>query len=52
MRNGIIEKINNNGRDIDWPILITRGKGRYCGMTLHIQNEWEEPKDEAVNWWY
>ena len=47
-----IKKINNNGRDIDWPILITRGKGRYCGMTLHIQNEWEEPKDEAVNWWY
>ena len=45
-------EVNNNGRDIDWPILVTSGKGRYCGMTLQIQNEWEEPKNQAANWWY
>lgn len=44
--------INDRGRDIDWPILITNGKGRYCGMTLHVQNQWEEPKNKAENWWY
>ena len=44
--------INDRGRDIDWPILITDGRGRYCGMTLHVQNQWEEPKSKAENWWY
>lgn len=44
--------INDRGRDIDWPILITDGRGRYCGMTLHVQNRWEEPKSKAENWWY
>ena len=45
-------KINNKGRDIDWPLLLTKGKGRYCGVTLHIHNEWEEPEEQATNWWY
>ena len=45
-------EVNNKGRNIDWPILITEGNGRYCGMTLHVQNEWQEPKNQAANWWY
>lgn len=51
--NGLYEKeIQSNGREIDWPLLVTKGKGRFCGVTLHIQNEWEDPKEEPVNWWY
>ncbi len=46
------EEVQSNGREIDWPLLVTNGKGRFCGVTLHIQNEWEEPDEEAVNWWY
>lgn len=46
------EKVQNHGRELDWPVLVVEGKGRFCGMTLHIQNEWEEPKEEASNWWY
>ena len=45
-------EVQSNGRDIDWPLLVTEGKGRFCGATLHVQNEWEEPENEAVNWWY
>ena len=45
-------EVQTQGRDIDWPLLVTKGKGRFCGVTLHIQNEWEEPEKEAVNWWY
>ena len=46
------DQVNNNGRTLDWPLLVTKGRGRYCGMTLHVQNEWEEPEKEAANWWY
>ena len=46
------EEVQSHGRKLDWPLLVTEGKGRYCGMTLHIRNEWEEPEEEAANWWY
>lgn len=46
------EKVQGQGRKLDWPLLVTEGSGRYCGMTLHIRNEWEEPTKEAENWWY
>ncbi len=46
------EEVQSNGREKDWPLLVTEGNGRFCGMTLHIQNEWEEPEKETVNWWY
>ena len=26
------------GRDIDWTMLKTRGRGRYCGVNLHVCN--------------
>ena len=29
-----------------------KGQGRYCGLTLHVRNEWEEPKVAAKEWWY
>ena len=45
-------EVQTKGREIDWPLLVTKGKGRFCGATLHILNEWEEPNKEAVNWWY
>lgn len=46
------EKVQSGGREIDWPLLVTKGTGRYCGVTLHIQNEWEIPKEEPISWWY
>ena len=46
------ELVQSKGRDKDWPLLVTEGKGRFCGITLHIQNEWVEPEKETVNWWY
>ncbi|MEM7369680.1 MAG: DUF2961 domain-containing protein [Bacteroidota bacterium] len=46
------EQVQSDGRDKDWPLLLTQGKGRFCGLSLHIQNEWEEPEEEVKNWWY
>ncbi|MDA0196827.1 MAG: DUF2961 domain-containing protein [Bacteroidetes bacterium] len=46
------EEVQSQGRDKDWPLIVTKGRGRFCGVTLHIQNEWEEPKESTVNWWY
>lgn len=46
------EEVQSLGREKDWPLLVTKGKGRFCGLTLHIQNEWEEPGQPTVNWWY
>lgn len=36
----------------DWPLLQTEGKGRYCGLHLHVYNDWEQPEKEADTWWY
>ncbi len=33
-----------SGRSIDWPLLQTRGRGRFCGVMLHVWN----PKR---GWW-
>ena len=46
------ELVQSGGRELDWPLLVTEGTGRFCGVTLHIQNEWEEPEEEAPTWWY
>ena len=32
------------GRDIDWTMLLTRGRGRFCGVTLHVY-------DGGDRWW-
>jgi hypothetical protein len=41
-----------DGRWLDWAFLNIKGKGRFCGITLHIENTWEEPKQESESWWY
>lgn len=46
------KNIPAGGRDIDWPLLKTRGKGRFCGLTLHVENKWIEPEHAAETWWY
>lgn len=37
----------------DWPLLLVHGaRGRFCGVHLHIVNEWAAPKEKAPSWWY
>lgn len=36
----------------DWPLLLTKGRGRFCGVHLHVYNSWEKPDEEAETWWY
>lgn len=36
----------------DWPILLTKGRGRFCGLHLHVYNKWTEPEKPASTWWY
>jgi hypothetical protein len=40
-----------SGREIDWPVLVTSGPGRYCGMHLHVINQWHEPAAAPMSWW-
>ena len=41
-----------DGRLLDWAFLKVKGRGRFCGITLHVENTWEEPKQQAETWWY
>ena len=43
---------NSPDRGVDWTFFKTQGKGRYCGLTLHVKNIWEEPVEEPETWWY
>lgn len=37
----------------DWPILLTKGKaGRFCGLSLIIENTWKKSEKPADFWWY
>ncbi len=36
----------------DWPLLIARGPGRFCGVHLHVYNAWTQPDMPADTWWY
>lgn len=40
-----------SGREIDWPILMASGPGRYCGMHLHVVNQWHTPAEAPTSWW-
>lgn len=51
-RDAFVEKSMGNGRDIDWPILNVEGRGRFCGVALHIWNRWEIPAEQPSSWWY
>lgn len=42
----------DDGRGIDWPFLKVSGKGRFCGISFHIENRWEEPEKLSDDWWY
>jgi hypothetical protein len=43
---------STDGRSLDWAFLKVKGRGRFCGITLHIENTWEEPKQQSESWWY
>jgi hypothetical protein len=51
-RDAFLAQVQQNGRKIDWPILLTRGSGRFCGLALHVWNRWSEPEEAAESWWY
>lgn len=36
----------------DWPLLLCRGKGRFCGIHLTVDNHWKKPEEKAEEWWY
>nr|WP_145156460.1 glycoside hydrolase family 172 protein [Paenibacillus terrae] len=36
----------------DWPLLLAKGRGRFCGVHLHVYNTWEKPDEEPETWWY
>jgi hypothetical protein len=40
------------GRAIDCPIIELTGRGRFCGVHLHINNRWQTPAQPAPSWWY
>ncbi len=47
-----LNKGHINGRSRDWAFLETEGKGRFCGITLNVENRWKDPSQEAEKWWY
>lgn len=34
----------------DWPVLLAKGKGRFCGMQLHVLNTWQNPPQPPEEW--
>ena len=36
----------------DWPLLCVRGRGRFCGVSLVVDNHWDEPELQADEWYY
>lgn len=51
-RDAFLERPIEQGRDIDWPLLLVEGQGRFCGMHLHVWNRWADPTEQAETWWY
>ena len=51
-RDAFLAEVQQNGREIDWPLLLATGQGRFCGLHLHIWNRWADPVNEATTWWY
>ena len=44
--------VEGGDRFPDWPILLTQGAGRFCGVHLHVLDTWEKPEIESPMWWY
>lgn len=36
----------------DWPLLLLNGKGRFCGVHMHVFDTWIDPQLESDKWWY
>lgn len=36
----------------DWPLLLTKGAGRFCGVHLHVYDQWQKPAATSEKWWY
>lgn len=36
----------------DWPLLLAEGAGRFCGVHMHIYDQWSQPSEESPMWWY
>ena len=51
-RDAFLAEVQQNGRGIDWPLLLATGQGRFCGLHLHVWNRWADPVNEAATWWY
>jgi hypothetical protein len=46
------DEVQSKGRDLDWPMLVTKGEGRFCGVTIHVWNYWKKPLAQPKFWWY
>jgi hypothetical protein len=54
-RDALLEQSQHSGRDIDWPLLNVKGRGRFCGVHLHVWNRWNEatrPEGTTGGWWW
>jgi hypothetical protein len=51
-RDAFLERAIEQGRAIDWPLLLVEGQGRFCGLHLHVWNRWTDPTDQPESWWY
>lgn len=51
-RDALLGLSQHGGRDIDWPILNVKGRGRFCGVHLHVWNRWRTPAEPPSSWWY
>ncbi len=51
-RDALLDKSQHSGRDIDWPLLHAVGRGRFCGVHLHVWNRWHIPATTPATWWY
>lgn len=36
----------------DWPMLLCRGTGRFCGVHFTVDNCFQKPEQQAEEWWY
>lgn len=51
-RDAFLAQVQDRGRAIDWPILVTEGCGRFVGMHLHVENTWDVPAEAPESFWY
>jgi hypothetical protein len=54
--NGLfLEGIRVKGKEIEWPLLMSKGEGRFCGVTFTVLNRWPKSDSETIyktnRWW-